>query len=332
MKSNKDHILERLWEKIKLSIPSHYSPIDHFAKTLKISRPQAYRLKNGTTDLKFDQILQLVERYGISIDEIIGVNANNVRVVQKSHAFYDYDGFLTYLTASTSKLMDFARSNNKEIIYIARDLPIFHIFDFDVLGKFKIHMWVKAANGSDLAPEINEFSPDNVPDHIINEGKKLTKLYHASNTIEYWTIDTLNTTLGQIRQELESGRLSYDLAREMIANLKSILTNYMQWCNTTYKENESSFTLYNAYFTTLQNIVIMHYDNGKYLLFENTNGVDFNISTDFENYKRTSHYIKSQQNESKLISGVDQTSRHKFFNQLLFKVKELDTLINISDR
>src|SRR6267154_2954696 len=152
-------------EQVKNRLPANVSFVDELAEILTISRDSAYRRIRGETVLSLDEVKKLYDKFGISLDVILSNSSQMVtfhrRVVD--HASYTLEKWLN----SVLKNLDFLSSfEDHEMIFSAKDIPIFHYFRLPQLSSFKLFFWMKTLLGYPDYEHLN-FSSASVPKELI---------------------------------------------------------------------------------------------------------------------------------------------------------------------
>ena len=133
----KNPVQKSFIEKIKQAVPPSYSLVDELADLLEVSSDSAYRRLRGETALSIDEVYKICNKYKISLDSIAGTTSGTVS--------FDYTqfrkeekNFELYLKGILTDLKKIASFDNKQIIFAAEDIPLFHYFSFPELTAFKI--------------------------------------------------------------------------------------------------------------------------------------------------------------------------------------------------
>ena len=164
-----------LFQRIKEMLPQQESMVDVVADILHVSSDSAYRRIRGETPLVLEEARLLCHHFNLSLDQLLEIKANavlfnNTRIRSKE---YNYRQYLQGLNDQMEALSNFIK---KEIIYMSKDLPIFHNFYFTPLIAFRYFFWMK----THLAHphfEKKQFNFDMLPPDIEQMSRKLAKGY-----------------------------------------------------------------------------------------------------------------------------------------------------------
>jgi hypothetical protein len=109
-----------------------------------------------------------------------------------------------YLQALQQQMTALAGFQKKEIIYISKDLPIFHNFYFRPLIAFRYYFWMK----THLAhPDFEKLPFDFhlLPADIEKLSTGLVRTYCRIPSTEMWNTESINSTISQIEFSKDSG-------------------------------------------------------------------------------------------------------------------------------
>ena len=210
---NKGKAIQKLFfESIRQRLPDHISIVHEIAEMLEISYDSAYRRLRGDKDLSIDEMKILSTRYGISIDSLFGNNNADI-LFQPFMLRSEESGFEEWLRLRIQEISKIKEARTKEVIMVARDLPIFYYFDFPELAAFKIFFWKKMLLHN---PEYHDklFDINDMPEQLLNQGKHLLSSYNTANVIEIWCQETFM----RLMQQIEFCRISGFFANRQIAD------------------------------------------------------------------------------------------------------------------
>src|SRR5688572_2380568 len=187
---------EFLFQRIKELLPPHASLVDSVANILHVSSDSAYRRIRGETPLVLDEARVLCQHYKISLDQLLNVKEGstlfqNVRIDLKN---YSYEKYLKDLVKQVKYINSFI---HKEVIYLTKDMPIFHNFYYQPLIAFRYFFWMKTIMQN---PDFRnrEFAMDCVSPEIESLSRELTMAYNTAPSSEIWNTESINSIILQI--------------------------------------------------------------------------------------------------------------------------------------
>ena len=314
-----DNIQSIFLDQIRKKLKSNESLADELAEILNISRDSAYRRIRGETVLSLDEAKLLCIRYGVSLDNLITGKGDLVsfhyRVVDTKT--FTFDKWLKSILSNLEMLKQFPET---QVIYFAKDIPVFYYFNSPLLGPFKMFFWMSSVLRTESYRGV-KFSPDLVPASIIATGEKVYKLYSETPRIEIWSDETLNVTLRQIEFYHECGfmadtRYAPQLCDEYLSLVKEIRT----WATVGYKEKpEYSFNLYKNDLLIADNTIFFRMGD-KRMTFIPCNTMNILTTSDEAFCKNTEDYLINLTSKSILISTSGEKDRNKFFNLMEDKI------------
>ncbi len=313
---------QKFIDRIKTALPKNYSLVNELADLLGVSNDSAYRRIRGETSFTIDEIIKICERYKISFDSFCTsetgvVNFSYNRFLSNTESFNDY---ITDLLNALKRILS---AKEKEIIYAAADIPIFHQFKFQELGIFKMFYWMKSTLN---VPELEDkkYTPSLVDKDLIEKGKQIFEVYSKIPSIEIWSDLTIISTLKQIDYYYESGLFTTkDDAVNLCDALIILLENIQQETEHSTKASvagyENNYYVYNSDVDIGNNCILVKTDGIKTVFLRN---YTFNsmFTTNAAFCDETELWLKGFIKKSTLISGVSEKHRFRFFNNAREKV------------
>ena len=316
--------LQRLFFKhIKSVLPPNISFVDDIAESLEISNDSAYRRIRGEKPISFDEIQKLCTRYRLSLDQVMNINSDCTvfygRNLDTTHFDFEY-----YLKEILTSLKQISSATTKKMYYEAKDIPIFHHFQFPELATFKYFFWMKSVM---YYPEYSKlhFEDNPLTDVFQKMGREIIKTYNKVPSAEIWVVETINATIRQIEYYHDAGVFR---KKETIALLYQQLETLVEHIREQAEHGEKflvgekpdgtggSYELYwNEVFLGHNSIVVetdgiqTTYINHAVMNFMRTH------DTEFCNYTKKS--IDNTMKKSVLISSVGEKERSRFFNTLM---------------
>ncbi len=221
-----DQAQDFLFQRIKELLPSGSSMADVVSGILHVSTDSAYRRMRGETPIVLDEVRQLCQHFNISLDQLLKVKSSSVlfQDIRIRPNQYTYRQFLQGILAQVEGLSNFIR---REIIYMSKDLPVFHNFYYRPLTAFRYFFWMKThLQQPDFADKDFDFSL--LPPDIEKLSQDVAKVYQKVPSIEMWNTESINSTISQIEFSKDSGHFSssadiktiYESLEETVCHLK----------------------------------------------------------------------------------------------------------------
>jgi len=314
-----------LFQKIKDVIPPSSSLVNEVADALNITIDSAYRRIRGEKSLDLDEIFILSTKFNFSIDEIFGNETKGDYFLCKIIEAKDI-GFEHYLKNLHDSLIQIQSLTNPEILYFAKDIPIFHHFHFDTLAAFKIFFWSKTVM---QLPELKEekFNFDQVDQNTLDMGRKVLSLYSRIPSAEIWNVETINSAVQQIEYYLTAGIIeNKEVALKLCDDLDKLIDHiaeqaeegckFLQGRDPFYPGN---YKLYNNEVILGDNSICVTSDHLK-MTFMTVNVVNLMVSTEKIFCDKVEQYLRTMMKKSSLISKDSEKERTRFFNLIHQKV------------
>ncbi len=310
------------FEKIKEKMDPNLSLVHEVSEKLEISYDSAYRRLRGEKKLYLEEAIILSRHFGISITDLIQPQINSM-IFKAYHVEPDKFNSISWLDNILQSIQKIALAPDKQIVYAAKDPPIFQYLQFPDIVSFKFFFWEKTLfHSKDLINK--KFKAGDISKEMRERCNLITSLSLKIPTIEIWNEDTFRILLRQIEYYYVSGY--FESTEDLILLLESI----EQWLHHNQKEAELGFRYIHG--TTPKGI------EGSYILYENEivindNTIHISIgnkcftyftynvlgllcSDNTEFCQGISNFHKTIMSKSNLISSVGEKERNKFFNKL----------------
>jgi hypothetical protein len=321
--SNTIEIQRQIFTQIKEKLPNDISFVHEISEHLGISYDSAYRRIRGEKELSLEELHKLCSKYNLSLDTLFGIHANNV-VFHCLSIGPEGIKLKVWLQKILEDIKRIKSSPHRDILYSAKDPPIFHYFQFPEIGAFKVFFWEKTLF---QFPEYAEkkFSFDIYDEEIQSIGNQILTHSCVIPTIEIWNEDTFNITLRQIEYYWIAGMFKNpddvwilcDKLEEWIRHIQKQAEMGFKFMHGTEPEGiPDSFRLYENDVVLNDNTILVDMDPVKvcYLTF---NVMSLLVTTDPGFTSTVESHLKGLLSKSTLISKVGDKERNRFFNKLI---------------
>ncbi len=320
------HIQERLFNEIRSRLPAQVSLVDEMATALNVSTDSAYRRIRGEKVLSLEEGYLLCQRYGFSMDALMNPLANSYVFTGnfvKSESF-NYKEYLTNIYQQVKYMNGFTE---RQLIYLAKDIPLFHHFHSRELAAFKHYFWMRnILHHPDFATK--KFRVNDFPDDFFEIGVKALECYNNLHTIEVWNIETINSTIRQVEYYHDTNVFTseeeiyqvYEALGKLIDHLERQATNgYKFALDGNQEQLLGKYEMYFNEIVILENSLLAIL-NGTKTAFLVHNVINVLITRDVAFCDNMYSYIQNLLKKSTLISTVSERERTRFFKYLRQKV------------
>jgi hypothetical protein len=325
-------IQELLFQTIKGKLTPNISFVHELSELLEISYDSAYRRIRGEKELSLEELKTICIHYKISVDSLLNFKSNHV--IFNSLAIGE-DGFNieNWLQSLLTAIKKIHSAKEKEIIYAAKDIPVFYYFEFPEIAAFKIYFWNKTlipASGYE-----NRLLTLVAPEGLYEIGKQLLAYYIKIPTIEIWSEETICSILRQIEYCYVSGFFARneDVFR-LCEVLESWLNHVQHQAECGYQTIlgfpcegvENNYKLFHNEVLVTDNTILVKMD-GQKTSYNTYNVINQLITTNPVFCDQIENSLRNLMQNSTMISGTSAKERYRFFNLLHEKVKALRTRI-----
>jgi BetR domain len=318
-------IQETLFHTIKNQMPAHLSLVHEISELLGVSNDSAYRRIRGEKELSLEEFRALCSHFNISADLLFNIKTGNMIF---STMFIGPGGldFDTWLKNILGEVRMVHPCKEKKVIYAAKDIPLFHYFDFPEILAFKVFFWHKALFGSGGFEE-KSFSFD-LADPYLSMGKEIMAYYHKICTIELWNEETITSIIRQIEFCHVSGFFhTKEDAVRLCDALVSWLRHVQHQADLGYRfmygsPQEGTPGSYQIYYNEIlisDNVIFVEAD-GQCTTHLTYNIINLLITSNPIFCEQVRSTLEILMQKGTLISGTSAKERSRFFNILVEKV------------
>jgi hypothetical protein len=304
---------------IQAQLSGNSSLIEAIATTLDISYDAAHRRTSLKSKLSIDECIILAKTYHIALDSLFETTDKSYISVEKTKHIHNEEELEAYFKDSYDSLLPLLTQKESQIIYSAKDIPIFYTLGDDVLSKFKIYVWLKLLDTTFSKKPFEQFSPSV---GVIMSAKALGSLYQDLNTIEIWDITTINSTLKQIHFYNQAGQITNAIALELCDALKLLMVTISERIET----HSDHYKLYYNELLLMNNNVLVSTPHQK-SLYVPFSILSYYLTSDHITCTQAEAYLNKQLQHSKLLNTSGEKEHRTFFNRINAKIEALKQLI-----
>ncbi len=321
---------------IRTKIAPNISYVHEISELLGISYDSAYRRIRGEKELTFNEIQILSKEFDISLDTVLNVTKNNL-----SFKYFPVESnklhMADWLNIILQDLKRIKAANQKEIIYGAKDPPIFHYFQFPEIAAFKMFFWEKTLF---QFPEHEEklFSIEDYNSDIKEVGEKILAVANTLPTSEIWNQDTFNIILRQIEYYWVSGlfknkddiHILCERLEQWIRHIQKQAELGMKFIYGTPPEGiPDSYKIYENEVVLNDNTIFVCIDGIKYT-YLTYNVASLLVTSEPQFCESVEQFFHGLMKKSMLISSVGDKERNRFFNRLVQNIEKFKDKVGLN--
>lgn len=323
---------EQLFKRIKKVLGPNKKLTESIAGVLNINYDAAYRRVIGKTTLSIEEAVLLAKYFRLSLNKLYEVGDQDTILTSKSPELKDENDLESYFNASIQNLQPIAKMKGAEIIYSAKDIPLFYTLKDSYLTRYKIYVWLKLVN-KEMAKNKMSFDDfiNRIPNSLLQSAFKLGETYNYISITEFWNDNTINGTIQQILYFFESGLLSRELALQICEDLKDIVDHVEKQTiqqNIIGSKNKSTYNLYKSDLLTMSNTLMVKTPHQKVFFTPFTVLSYFKIEHG-PTCDQMAAFFEKQMINSKLLVKAGEKDRTLFFNRMHQKIEVVKGRINL---
>lgn len=203
----------------------------------------------------------------------------------------------------------------RELIYCAKDIPMFHYFLFPQLAAFKMYFWMKVYHQYPQYDGVN-FDLKVVPAELMSIGERILKTYSELPSVEIWSDEIANITSRQVEYALESGYISQSQFDSLLDDCRGIMERLKKFAaNGSKNGKEQNYSLYKNDILIADTTLLFKMGE-KRVTFLTYNTMNILTTSEETFCSIIEDYLKNLVNKSVLISSTGERERNKFFNRI----------------
>jgi plasmid maintenance system antidote protein VapI len=313
-----NNIQSAFLDQIRSRLPEKISFVDKLAELLEVSRDSAYRRIRGETVLSMDEAKKLCEYFAVSLDALLSPAVNTSLFHHRAMSTsYTLEQWLN----SVGRNLEYISScKEKEMIFAARDMPIFHHFRLPELSAFKMFFWLKTViRDPNYTNQL--FQQELIPAQILQAANKLWKLYATVPSTEIWSDEAINETIKQIEFYHECRFFANKNQAALLCDrLIELITLIKGEARQGTKSGGEEFKLFENEILIANNTVLARMNNTR-IVYINYNTLSL-LTTHQQSFcDKTEKYLSNLTKNSTLISTSAEKERNKFFNMMKERIE-----------
>jgi hypothetical protein len=325
-----NEVQQQFFNYLRQSMPAHLSLVDELMDLLDISADSVYRRLRGEKPITLSELKLICEKYHISLDHVLQLQQDAV-VFSAPDISRSYEDFNAYLNGYLVQLRYFNSFAEKQLLYLCKDVPVWHFFSYPEVAAFKTFVWLKTIlNIPDYANK--RFSLAEFPfEDCYRLGQEMISLYNQIPSVELWNFESINSTVRQLEYYRDAGIFSQPSDIAVIAESFERSIDHIQLQaekgvkflpGSTDVTHRAPLKFY-INEVILGNNSILAELNGNKVSFVNYNVINYLFTKD----QRFSEILFSNfytlMSRSTLISGTGEKERNRFFSALKERIRKI---------
>ena len=323
-------IQQQFFNHLRSTLPPHISLVDEIGDLLNLSPDSVYRRVRGEKPLALAELKLICEKYHVSLDHVLQLQNDSV-VFRAPDINRGNILFPDILKGYLAQLKYFNSFQKRQMLYLCKDLPIWHFYLFPEIAAFKTFFWIKTLI-NDSAYSDKLFSLSAYPfEDCFTLGQKVIREYNEIPCLELWNLESINSTMSQIEYYRDSGIFANN------NDLNAVIESFDRTVEHLYQQavkgvkfmpgdNEVAYRspvqLYINEVVIGSNTILAEIENTK-LSYITYNVFSFLVTKDDRFNDGAFQTFRNLVSRSTLISGTGEKERNRFFRTLREKVQAL---------
>jgi hypothetical protein len=322
-----------LFEMAKAKLPPHARLADVVADVLQIGPDSAYRRIRAEKEVTLSELDRLCRHFDISMDMLLHYQSNSAVFRYTALGMDDGGNYLQYIKTMSGALDMVARARQKEILFTAADIPIFHFMPFPELVFFKLYVWAQAVSSSQSSYE--EFTSRLDREELKGVYAAIYRNYQRIPSAEVWTPYTADDILRLMEYHLDIGSFEDRETPVLLCNqLLGMLDNIEGWAEARKKGDIEGAANLDVYLSPVspENSFMLAKRDGVSTTSIKLFTINSIVTSNDTFCAETEKWIKSIIGKSLMLSGASARERYKFFQSMKNKVRDFKKTLDVPNQ
>jgi hypothetical protein len=333
----KEDVQEILFQKIEAKLDPNQRMVEVLMEQLHISMDAAYRRMNGKVALTIYETQLLLDAFDLNLGNLGSYRKDKIIFNYKPLSRINFN-FESYLTGLRDSLVEIKRLKNPELVISVNETPVFQLFNFPHLTRFKFFFWAKSY--LQIPEYVNaKFKREKIDKRVLSIGIEAHNIYMSVPTQELYCPEVLRGILRQIEYYFDTGVFEDNTyALELLDNVSNLAKHISHQAEVGHKfvvgnePNSAEQTAFNMYFLETylpDNTYYVKHDQGAMTYFSH-NIMNFIMTNNPEYNSDTKMILDRLLDNSTLISKTGHKEREKFINALEKAIEQLRKKITLA--
>lgn len=304
---------------LRAGIPANRNAAQTVADVLDISLDAAYRRLRGQSPLTLEEGMKLAAALGLSLDALAASGKGQI-VFELEAAADDHDSRTSNLERLLQMGKALAEDPEARIVHTQEDIIPFRMYGYRQLRAFKHYHWERLY-ADDTA---SRFDPATENLQRDEAAAGIYRLYMRIPSLEVWSEYSLDSTLRQIRYDMETGHFATaGDALAVTADLHLLLDDLQEQARTGRKHRENDFQLFWSEIAVF-NGSLMLYAKGFQRVYAGHHTMHYLSTSNLDYCRQTEQWNDLLLRRSLNLTGYAEKLRYRFFSILKQRVKALE--------
>ncbi|MDR2626977.1 MAG: hypothetical protein LBC40_02970 [Dysgonamonadaceae bacterium] len=310
----KDVLYSNLLQEIRRKVPHSPKLTNVLVKLLMMEKEAVYRRLRGDVPFTFHEIAIVAKEFGLSLNNIVGIDSEKSRPFQLKINDYTYPDEVDYkMFEDEIEMLRLAKNDDSSMAEASNILPQSLVMDFNYIAKFYFFKWDYHQNERNQMKSFGEF---NIPDRILKLQRDLNQeIKNIKYSFYVWDHFIFQYLVNDIKYLAEM----YLLTPEDLLLLKDDLYQFLEYAENiaikgVYPDTRNKVHLYisDVNIETNYSYIKTHNQQISKIRSFVLNSL---VSHDPRSFEHVKSWINSLKRTSTLISVSGEKQRMQFFEK-----------------
>lgn len=326
---------KQFFKYLKAKSADNTSFLEEIASVLDIGYDAAYRRVNLKTNLSLEESVTLARHYKVSLNKLFEVGNQNTIVTELPPQPSNIEALELWLKASLQNVQALSKLKGTEVLYSAKDIPLFHTLNDSLLTRYKMYVWLKDINVEMAQSKITfDEWKDTIPNSLLEAAYKVSDVYKGVSITEIWNETTITGSLQQVLYYFETGLVSTKLALHICEDISQVINHIEEQTiaqSLSGANSDTFFHLYRCDLHTLHNTIMFSSKIGK-VFFQPFTVIRYFKIDHPETCELQYEFFQKMMRNSKLLANAGERDRTLFFNKIHKKIEIAKARIKMDDK
>ena len=317
-------VQKTFFEIAKGKLPSNLRFADVIGDILGVGTDSAYRRIRGEKELSISELTKLCQHFDISMDSVVNCQSSNVLFKHIPLDLSNMDNYYTYKNNISMLFDSISKAKEKEMFFMAMDIPAPHFASYLDLTFFKIYTWVHSVKNLQIT--YDEFVKSIDVNCLTDYYNKMRNAYKQIPSTEIWTNNTIEPILRLLDYHadlncFEKKETLYLLCHQLLQLIAEIENNTENGY-TEFNGQKFFFKLYLSPIDIMNDFMVAKQDgvNVTSIKLYTINAI---LTSNDYFCNEVEKWMQNTMSKSLLLSGASAKERFKFFQEMKNKVNNL---------
>lgn len=257
MKKQQENIQDKTLAALQDILGPEINLANWLSDTLNLKTTTTYRIKNGISNLSFEQSIELIKSEPRLLPILLETDYDENTAFIRFKPYHDEDSFQAFLLQIESIFSTALNKGDAQLSYIARDLPLFFFMARPKILEYKFSFWCGNLRNKGITT---------LSSLTHNIAQRIYNLYLSIDSIEIWHPLAYHNQILQINTALKEGSINVDEHRLLVQEYKILFEKFSAQLLENEKKPGVKLNIFNNTLPAMDNCGILKQGNNELVM------------------------------------------------------------------